>query len=254
MPITGTTVVRRQLGRRLRRLRDAAGKSEGDVDEAGLMSRSKLWRIETGRVIATVGDVRGLCWLYGVDGRATDALARLALASREPGFWETEHDIGPDARTLFTDLESVADEVRIYQPEFVPALLQTHEPRQRLIAIFGASAFAGPACDPAATKASLCELNRREHLDIRILPWEAHVPPTMRTGPFAIMDFPTPDDPAVVCVETLTGTHYLEKPAELAAYRRAFTQIYRRTHPVEDLVIPASRAPERFRASGSGTR
>src|SRR6266511_2976052 len=49
MPLQGPTVVRRQLGRRLRRLREAAGKTERDLEEANLVSRAKLWRIESGR-------------------------------------------------------------------------------------------------------------------------------------------------------------------------------------------------------------
>jgi transcriptional regulator with XRE-family HTH domain len=124
----GTTVIRRQLGLRLRQFRRAAGKSERDVDEASLMSRVKLWRVETGKVVIKVGDVRALCWLYGVDTPITDALARLASASREQGSWETPRDIGPDQHSLYTDLE-----------------------------------FARPASDHAAAKAQLsrlCELNR----------------------------------------------------------------------------------------------
>src|SRR5947209_993640 len=56
MPISGSTVVRRQLGRRLRSLRDTAGKTERDVEEATLASRAKLWRIESGKVPAEVAD------------------------------------------------------------------------------------------------------------------------------------------------------------------------------------------------------
>jgi transcriptional regulator with XRE-family HTH domain len=54
-------MVRRELGRRLRQLRHAAGKTEADVEQANLASRVKLWRIETGKVRVKVGDVRGLC-------------------------------------------------------------------------------------------------------------------------------------------------------------------------------------------------
>src|SRR6266511_2977723 len=58
MPLQGPTVVRRQLGRRLRRLREAAGKTERDLEEANLVSRAKLWRIESGRTPVKVPDVR----------------------------------------------------------------------------------------------------------------------------------------------------------------------------------------------------
>jgi len=81
MPIQGSTVIRRQLGRRLRKLRDAAGKTERDVEEAGLASRTKLWRIEAGKVGVRIADVRTLCWLYGADQATTDALAALATGT-----------------------------------------------------------------------------------------------------------------------------------------------------------------------------
>jgi transcriptional regulator with XRE-family HTH domain len=79
-----SVILRRQLGIRLRQLRRAAGKTEVDVDNAGLASRVRLWRMETGKTGVGVGDVRGLCWLYGADQRTTDMLARWALASRQP--------------------------------------------------------------------------------------------------------------------------------------------------------------------------
>ena len=44
-----TTVVRRQLGRRLRRFRDAAGITPVDVARAKIAHRAKLWRYETGQ-------------------------------------------------------------------------------------------------------------------------------------------------------------------------------------------------------------
>ncbi|TMM41862.1 MAG: helix-turn-helix domain-containing protein [Actinobacteria bacterium] len=87
MPTPGSTVVRRQLGVRLRRLRNAAGKTERDVEEASLASRTKLWKIETGKAPVKVADVRALCWLYGADMATTDALAK--LARRKPTAWSS---------------------------------------------------------------------------------------------------------------------------------------------------------------------
>src|SRR5205809_2288268 len=64
MPTQGTNLVRRQLGRKLRRLREAADKSEQDIVESTICSRASLWRIETGRDPVKVGPVRGVSWLY----------------------------------------------------------------------------------------------------------------------------------------------------------------------------------------------
>ena len=40
------SLVRRQLGRRLRLYREEAGKNQGDVAEANVAGRTKLWRLE----------------------------------------------------------------------------------------------------------------------------------------------------------------------------------------------------------------
>src|SRR5213082_3300795 len=125
MPISGSTVIRRQLGRRLRKLRDAAGKTERDVEEAGLASRTKLWRIEAGKVGVRIADVRTLCWLYGADQATTDALAALATGTATQGWWEDYGDVLPDWFGLYIGLEAAASEIRIYEPELVHGLLQT---------------------------------------------------------------------------------------------------------------------------------
>jgi hypothetical protein len=49
-----------------------------------------------------------------------------------------------------------------------------------------------------------------------------------------IFDFHHEADPAVVRAETHAGARYLEKPDEVAEYRRVFDLIYRRTTPIEN--------------------
>ena len=45
------------------------------------------------------------------------------------------------------------------------------------------------------------------------------------TGPFIILDFPEPTDPAVVYVETLAGDLYLEERADVDRYTLAFDRL-----------------------------
>lgn len=259
----GSTMVRRQLGRHLRHLRDSAGKTEADVEEANLASRTKLWRIETGKVAVKVGDIRGLCWLYGTDPKTTDALAALSVGTRDQGWWE---DYGANSFGLYPGLEATADELRLYNAELVPGLLQTpgyvralgppngvqrwvprtdgrqqtlltRTPPQRLVAILGPAVLTRPIGGPAVLAeqlACLQDLSRRDNIDIRILPWEAGAHPAMYAGPFTIFDFHHDEDPAVVHAETHTGARYLEKPDELAEYRRVFDLTYRKTTPIEN--------------------
>jgi hypothetical protein len=77
------------------------------------------------------------------------------------------------------------------------------------------------------------ELNRLPHVDIWIIPWEACAHAAM-VGPFTILDFDDPDDPAVVYLETQTGARYLEKPEELDEYRRIFHLVYQKTVPLKE--------------------
>ncbi len=273
MPITGSTVVRRQLGRQLRRLRDASSKTEQDVVEAGLASRAKLWRIESGKTAIKIGDVRALCWLYKVDQATTDALAELAKGTSTRGWWEEYSDVLPDWFGLYVGLEAAASEIRVYEPELVHGLLQTpnylralvidsgfdldegtiqrqiklrqerqqaltiRTPPLRITAILGAAVLARPVGSKATMKeqvARLLELDELDHVDIRVMPWNAGGHAAMHIGGFAILDFPDPDDPAVVYLESHTGARYLEKPEELTEYRKIYDLIYKKTVPVEE--------------------
>jgi hypothetical protein len=119
--------------------------------------------------------------------------------------------------------------------------LLTRTPPQRLVAVVGAAALTRPvggAAVLAEQTACLHDLSRRDNIDIRVLPWEAGAHPAMRIGAFAILDFHHDEDPAVVHAETHTGARYLEKPDELAEYRRVFDLIYRKTVPIESYRPP----------------
>jgi transcriptional regulator with XRE-family HTH domain len=273
MPISGSTVVRRQLGRRLRRLREAAGKTERDVETAKLMSRTKLWRVESGKVPIKVADARTLCWLYGADAPTTDALAALALGTTEQGWWEDYGDAVPDWFGLYIGLEAAASEIRIYDPELVHGLLQTpaymralwqagagdrseeaiqshtdlrmqrqraitdRTPPLRVTTVLGAGVLARPVGGDQVTAEQtdrLRQLAKLDHIDIRVLPWQAGAHAAMHTGAFIILDFDDPDDPPVVYLETHTGARYLEKPEELNQYRRIFDLIYEKSVPIEE--------------------
>ena len=78
-------LVRRQLGRHLRRLRLAAGKTHADAETAGMGHRSTLWRIEAGRAKVRPSTVRALCWLYDADDATSDALYAMARRGRAAG-------------------------------------------------------------------------------------------------------------------------------------------------------------------------
>jgi transcriptional regulator with XRE-family HTH domain len=274
MPIIGSTsLVRRQLGRRLRRLREAAHKTEQDVVESSIVGRTTLWRIETGKQAIKIGTVRALCWIYGADDETTNALSTLALATAGDGTGHIEDSRVPPWFSLFLDLERAASEIRTYDPELVPGILQTPEythallresglgiapdvveqrvrlrrerqhtllhrdPPIRLTAILGAGVLARPVGGPVVMAGQihrLVELNRLDHIDIRVLPWRAGAHAAMEVGPFWILDFADPADPPVVYLEGLAGARYLENERDLAGHRRVFELIEQRATPIEE--------------------
>ncbi len=274
MPTAGSTVVRRQLGRLLRRLRDQASKTERDVETAKLVGRTKLWRIETGKTAVRIGDVRALCWFYGADAATTDALADMALGTMEQNWWEANDGTVPEWFGLYVGLESAATEISVYESELVPGLFQTADyaravyeacqteagpdiidrhvqfrmRRQQTVfgrtqlpsitAIINAGALARKVGGDEVMEQQwqrLREQARNRHLDLRVLPFEVGAHAVM-AGSFAVFDFAEADDPPVVYVELQLGARYLEKASELREYRRIFNLALKQTVPIEEYV------------------
>ena len=272
MPVSGPTVVRRQLGRRLRRLREAAGKTERDVELARLASRTKLWRIETGKIAIKLADVRALCWLYGADAEVTESLAGLSAGTAEHGWWEEYGGVVPDWFKLYVGLENAAARLQTYDGELVPGPVQTEdytravyraaqpgatdgaidgqvalrrerqetlfrrEPPPHLSIVLGAGAVArrvGGDDVMDAQMRHLGELARLDHVEISVLTWEAGAHAAM-LGAFRILDFADADDPPLVYLETEVGARYLEKSSELGHYRRIFELINEQAVPIEE--------------------
>lgn len=268
MPVSGPTVVRRQLGRRLRKLREAAGRTEQEVDDARIMSRTKLWRIETGKAPVKIPDVRTLCWFYKAE-EAADALAEMAIGTTEQGWWQDFGDVVPDWFRLYVSLEAAASSLQSYEPELVPGLLQTEdyaravyrtqpsnghdverqvalrmERQERLLGdtpprmevVLGEGVLARSVGGDEVMQAQTDRLRRLaalEHVEIRILTWDSGAHASM-IGGFSVLDFPDPEDPAFVYLEAQVGGRYLERPSDLETYRRTFKVIYRQAVPIEE--------------------
>jgi transcriptional regulator with XRE-family HTH domain len=265
--VDGPTLVRRQLGRRLRTLREEAGKTTSDVSVVA--SRSKLWRIEEGRTAVRVGDARELARIYGADEATVDAIGLLAQGTRTKGWWEDYRAVMPDWFGLYVGLESSCSVLSNYHPELIHGLLQTPEyarevvtidgptddglagrlsmrmnrvraalerPDFELRVVLGAGALSlviGSADVMAKQIDHLRVLGRRQNVDIRVLPWRvgAHLG---LNGAFTLMDFQDPDDPPVVYEETLVGARYLEQEAQVNVYRRTFTLLTQQAVPIEE--------------------
>lgn len=125
---------RRRLGAELRRLRSKAGLTLDDVAALMTCSTSKISRLETGKGIPKVPDVRELMRIYGVaSDTERDMLLRLVRDGREHGWWESLTDgVTPerfvmDVPSRYPALETEATTVRSFDIALLHGLLQTPE-------------------------------------------------------------------------------------------------------------------------------
>lgn len=266
-----TSLVRRYLGRRLRMYREAAGKRQDDVVEAGLASRTKIWQIETGKIAVRAGDVWALADLYGIPRAEIDKLLELAEASRSTGYIEELGSAVPESFCLFAGLEASTTALAVYDSELVTGLLQTPEyaramieavqrlspaevdqrlefrlERQRafferthpgrLDVIMTAGALHVQVGSPAVMEAQIAHLravDERDGVSVRVLPFESG-PRTAMRGPFTVLDFDDPDDPSVVYLESVIGGRYIERPTHVDEFRAAFVDIRALAVPVKE--------------------
>jgi transcriptional regulator with XRE-family HTH domain len=152
---------RRRLGAELRRLRTNAGLTLDEVAEKMTCSTSKISRLETGKGIPKIPDVRELMRIYGVSSDTEqDMLVRLVHDGREHGWWESYTDGVPperfmmDAPDRYAALESEAAAISAFEVAILHGLVQTPDyTRCVLDAIL-------PARDPGVME-RLVELRRR---------------------------------------------------------------------------------------------
>lgn len=122
--MTGTspTVRQRELGKRLRELRNQHNMTVEEVAESLLCSATKISRLETGARRPNPRDVRDLCRLYDVGEPTAAELMSLARGAREPGWWTTYEDLDLDP---YIGLEQDATAITCFSAYYVPGLLQT---------------------------------------------------------------------------------------------------------------------------------
>src|SRR5262245_22441939 len=144
------TALRILLGAQLRRLREAKRVSLEEAGNVIRASHSKISRLETGRVGFKDRDVADLLTYYGVtDEKDREAIRSLAVRANSLGWWHDYADVLPNWFEPYIGLEEAASQIRAYELQFVPGLLQT-EDYARGVTMLG---YSNPK-----------EINRRVHL------------------------------------------------------------------------------------------
>jgi transcriptional regulator with XRE-family HTH domain len=257
------TVLRMLLGAQLRRLREAAGIP---AEEAGYQiraSRSKISRMEKGRVGLKIRDVEDLLTLYGVlDEEHRAKIITLARRSREPEWWTKYNDVLPDWFETYLGLESAAVSIRSFEMQFVPGLFQTEDyaravtmlghqaapaeeierrvglrlKRQELLAraqsrrirvIMDEAVLRRPLGGLTVMRAQLRHLVQAARLPrviLQVVPF-ASGGHAGASGSFSILRFEERDLPDVVFIEQLTGAVYLDQRSDIEHYLEVVDQL-----------------------------
>ncbi|MFG2055065.1 DUF5753 domain-containing protein [Micromonospora sp. NPDC048930] len=256
------TIQRRRLGLALKRARESAGKTQDEAAAVIDAAASKISRLELGQSGIKLTDLNLLLDLYGVRGEEAEPLRELARAGRQRGRWSTYRNAVPDWFRQYLDLEGDASEIRWYQPEVIPGILQiepyiramnaTAHPRPTaedvdrqvtvrlerqailrqdggpdLSFILSESALRRNIGDAATMRSQLmhlAEVSKQPNVTLQVFPFDAQ---TYETASFNFIILRFGDDAAsdVIYVEAFTDADYLDRPDAVRAYTRLWDRL-----------------------------
>lgn len=128
-------------------LREKADKKIEDAAQALECSTAKISRLETGKGVPKLRDVRDLMVLYGVadDEGLNERLLGWATDGQGTGWWNDFRDLDrdqPEYPGRYVELENDASIIQSYEGDFVPGLLQTADYADAIIGMFAPDASA----------------------------------------------------------------------------------------------------------------
>jgi transcriptional regulator with XRE-family HTH domain len=273
----GPTAVRMLLGSQLRRLREAAGIAPEEAGYSIRASRSKISRMEHGRVSFKPRDIADLLTLYGVtDEQVCEGVLSLATRANAQGWWAQYGDILPDWFEVYLGLEAAASLIRTFELQFVHGLFQTEDYARAVTSLGHGAAPADEIqrrvhlrierqellhCDEpprvwsVMDEASLrrpvggrevmrgqirhlLEMSELPHVTLQVVPFELGGH-AGAGGSFTVLRFGMQRNLAdVVYIEQLNSALYLDKPTEVDHYMEVMNRL-----SAEAMTPPAS---ERF--------
>jgi transcriptional regulator with XRE-family HTH domain len=262
--ISGPTVLRIFLGGQLRKLREAAGITPDRAGYEIRASRSKISRVEHGRVSFKERDVADLLTLYGVTDEAERRrMLNLAQHANSQGWWSRYDDVMPDWFETYVGLEQATSLIRTYELQFVPGLFQTEDyaravtvlghrsasaeeierrvglrlQRQQVLtrpdatprvwAVIDESALRRPLGGRDVMRAQLAhlvELAELPQVTLQVMPFDRGGH-SAAGGSFSILRFAEPELPDIVYIEQLTGALYLDRLEEADHYREVMNSL-----------------------------
>lgn len=255
------TALRILLGVQLRRLREAKRVSLEEAGNVIRASHSKISRLESGRVGFKDRDIVDLLTYYGVtDEKVREELRSRAVRANSPGWWHKYPDVVPTWFETYVGLEEAASEIRSYEVQFVPGLLQTADyaravtmlrysnpkeihsrvslrmTRQAILdrpdspslsVVLDEAVLRRPLGGPSVMRAQLkhlIQMSQRPDITIEVVPFKVggHA---AAGGPFSLLRFAEHDLPDVVYMEQLNSALYQNKPEVVAGYLAVFERL-----------------------------
>lgn len=253
------------LGERLRSARHASGYTMREAGEYLQADHTTLGRFERGTHRIRRAYVKDLVDFYGItDTRERDMLIQLAEDAWRKDWWDGDSTGLEMGFIDFTWLESRAKAIRAYEPLIVHGLLQTpgyaealqdsatqrrptlrsaprtaeiRATRQRILTGNDPTNLSIVMEEPAvrhaiggrATMAEqlahIMDLNKRDHIEVLVLPMGAADSPGHQ-GPFTYFDMPDPY-PAVAYIENLAGRTFLEEATKVDRFEQTYDVIRR---------------------------
>ncbi len=134
MGVARPTFERRQLGLTLRRLRDAAGKTQQEAADEIKKVRSRIVQLEDGTATISREDLETLLDYYKVKSRERTTVLKLGTHARKRQKRRVHIDQLPDAYQRFADLEASATEINWFETGIIPGLLQSPSYVQAVLA------------------------------------------------------------------------------------------------------------------------
>ena len=261
-PVENPTIQRRRLGNVLRRAREAAARTQ---DEAAVVidaAASKISRLELGQSGIKLTDLALLLDFYGVTGDQAESMRDLARAGRQRGRWSGYRNVVPDWFRQYVDLEASATEIRWYQAEVVPGILQIepyiramhvtahHRPtdeevdqqvavrleRQAILDrpnapevsfILSESALRRNIGDATTVRDQLhhlADVGERSNVELQVYPFDAQTYEPASFG-FTTLRFGSDATSDVIYVEDFTDANYLDRPDDVRAYTRLWSRL-----------------------------
>jgi transcriptional regulator with XRE-family HTH domain len=276
----GPVLLKRRIGRRVRRLREQARMTLEAAAVALEFSTSKLSRIETGATLLSVHELKSMMDLYD---QRDDELFDMARKAKEKGWW---HSYGVDNKG-YVAMEADACLVHNFQLLQIPGLMQTpayararleisltprsaewldqqvtiRSFRQRrlldpaggleLIAVVDEAALRKPVGGIGVLQAQLghmAKLATLPNVTLHVLPTAAGAHLGMDAA-FTILTFPDGEDPDLAYLSHVAGSLHIEKDAEVDRCKLAFERLRSAALPPEESIMLVQQVAQRPQAS-----